>query len=181
MHHVLSIKHYALSIRHYALIFTLALPLSVAAQVHFAHLSYDKVMQAMPEYITARQQMADLRAQYDGEMKRVEDEFNKKYEEFIVQQNELATPIRMKRQAELQEMMEKNIAFKEEARRLIAEAEQKAYGPIRERLEAAVKTIGQQKGYAFILNTDNAAVPYIDPQQGEDITAAVADFLRTTP
>ena len=164
-----------------SLIIILALPLSVAAQMHFGYLSYDKALQAMPEYNVARQQMADLRTQYEGEMKRVEDEFNKKYEEFVVQQNELATPIRMKRQAELQEMMEKNIAFKEEARRLIAEAEQKTYGPIRERLDAAVKTVGQEKGYAFILNTDNAAVPYINPQQGEDITDAVADALRTTP
>ena len=160
-----------------SLIIILALPLSVAAQMHFGYLSYDKVLQAMPEYNVARQQMADLRTQYEGEMKRVEDEFNKKYEEFVVQQNELATPIRMKRQAELQEMMEKNIAFKEEARRLIAEAEQKAYGPIRERLDAAVKTVGQQKGYAFILNTDNDSLPYVDPEQGEDIMPLIKASL----
>lgn len=160
---------------------TTAMPTMAQSELKYGYLSYESVLQAMPEYATMQDSMATLRQKYEAEQKRVEDEFNKKYEEFVVQQSELATPIRMKRQAELQEMMEKNIAFKEEARRLIAEAEQKAYGPIRERLDAAVKTLGQQKGYAFILNTDNAAVPYIDPQQGEDITAAVADFLRTTP
>ena len=160
---------------------TTAMPTMAQSELKYGYLSYESVLQAMPEYATMQDSMATLRQKYEAEQKRVEDEFNKKYEEFVVQQNELASPIRMKRQAELQEMMEKNIAFKEEARRLIAEAEQKAYGPIRERLDAAVKTIGQQKGYAFILNTDNAAVPYINPQQGEDITDAVAGALRTTP
>ena len=43
------------------------------------------------------------------------------------------------------------------------------------------KTIGQQRGYAFILNTDGHALPYINPEQGEDVSAAVAEALNSQP
>ena len=159
------------------LLLSVAVPLVAMAQTRFGYVSYSQVMQAMPDYIAARQQMADLEAQYQKEMKRVEDEFNKKYEEFALQQNALATPIRMKRQAELQEMMERNIAFKEEAHRLLGEAEQEALAPVRKRLDEAVRQVGDKGGYAFILNTDAGSVPYINPGCGEDITEKVTQRL----
>ncbi len=50
-------------------------------------------------------------------MKRATDEFNLKYEAFLDGLKDFAPAIRMKRQAELQELMEKNMAFKQEAAR----------------------------------------------------------------
>ncbi len=163
------------------IIMGLCLPLFAAAQAHFGFLSYSRSLQAMPEYAIVQQQVAALHAQYDQEMKRAEDEFNKKYEEFIEQQGILATPIRMKRQAELQELMEKNLAFRDEARRLLSDAEAQLTAPLYEQLDKAIQTVGQQRGYAFILNTDGHALPYINPEQGEDVSAAVAEALNSQP
>lgn len=47
------------------------------------YLSYDSALVAMPEYAAVMQQMADTRTAYNEEMKRVENEFNSKYEEFL--------------------------------------------------------------------------------------------------
>ena len=153
------------------------LPMMSLAQQRFGYVSYTLLADSMPDGIVARHQMNNLRAQYQNEMKRAEDEFNKKYEEFVQLQNSLATPIRMKRQAELQEMMEKNIAFKEEAQRLLQKAEQEAMAPVLARLNEAIHQVGAERGYAFILNTDGNAVPYIDPLLGEDITELVLQRL----
>ena len=38
--------------------------------------------------------------------------------------------------------------------------------------------IGQQRGYAFILNTDKEALPFVNPAMGEDITADVIELLK---
>jgi len=148
----------------------LALPLLANAQLRFGYFSRDSVFRAMPEYATAQKNMADLRAKYDAEMKRAEDEFNAKYEEFLGQQRELVPSIMRKRQTELQEMMDKNVAFKKEATRLLDEARNDAYAPLKRKLDGAVAEIGRARGYAFILNTDGDACPYIDPAYGEDIT-----------
>ena len=132
----------------------------------------------MPDYIEAQNNINTLRQQYDNEMKRAENEFNNKYEEFLEGQRSFAPSILQKRQAELQELMEKNITFRQETERLLKQAEQEAYEPVRKRLNAIVQEIGRQRGYAFILNTDNNACPYVDSSMAENITTLIKDALK---
>ena len=104
--------------------------------------------------------------------------FNKKYEEFLEGMQTFAAPIRQKRQAELQEIMEKNLSFKQEAQRLLEAARRDAYLPLKEKLTTAVKTLGAERGYALILNTDNDACPYLDPATSEDVTPLLKEILK---
>lgn len=132
----------------------------------------------MAGYSIAMKHIDDLKKQYDEEMKRVEEEFNKKYEEFLDGQKDFAPSIREKRQAELQEMMEKNIAFKQEARRLIRQAEEEAMAPLKEQLSSVLNALGKEKGYAFIINTDNNALPFVNELMGEDISIPLKERLK---
>lgn len=141
--------------------------------LRFGYLSCDSVLHAMPEYAIAKKNLAELQAKYDNEMKRVEDEFNQKYEMFLEGQRDFAPSILQKRQAELQELMEKNTAFKEDSRKLLANARKEALDPIKAKVQRAIRQIGQARGLAFILNTDHNAIPYTDAVMGEDITEAV--------
>jgi outer membrane protein len=149
-----------------------------APALRYAYLSYDSVFCAMPDYAIAQHNLDQLRAQYDAEAKRTEDEFNKKYEEFLDGQNEFPQTILQKRQTELQELMDKNIQFKDESKRLLAQAEQTAYAPLHAKLTAVLRRIGTERHYAFILNTDNRAVPFLNPEMGDDITLYVKSQLR---
>ena len=150
-----------------------ALPLLASAQVKFGFLSYSQALQSMPDYALAKENLAKLEEQFETEMKRAEEDFNKKYEEFLEGQQEFAVSIRNKRQSELQELMQKNMAFKQEARRLLKNAEADAMKPLHEKLKAVLAKVGQQRGLAFILNTDGDALPYVDPAQGEDVTEVI--------
>jgi outer membrane protein len=146
--------------------------------LRFGYFSYKTTLETMPGYAIARRNLDDLRIKYENEMKRVEEEFNKKYEDFLEGQKNFAPSILQKRQAELQELMEKNMAFKQEAKRLLKQAEEEAYQPLREQLIQATLVVGKSKGLAFILNTDDNAVPYINPSLGEDVSAAIVAALH---
>lgn len=152
--------------------------LASAQQLRFGYFSYQEVFKSMAGYSIAMKHIDDLKKQYDAEMKRVEEEFNKKYEEFLDGQKDFAPSIREKRQAELQEMMEKNIAFKQEARRLIRQAEEEAMAPLKERLSSALNALGKEKGYAFIINTDNNTLPFVNELMGEDISVPLKERLK---
>ncbi len=93
----------------------------------------------MPGYAIAKHNMDELREKYDAETKRVETEFNSKYEEFLDGQRTYAKSILEKRQAELRELMEKNIAFKAEAARLLKQAEDDAYAPLKAKINEAAQ------------------------------------------
>lgn len=154
-------------------------PLAILAQdtvqkpLRFGYFSYAQVVKSVDYYSIAHHGVDELRAQYAAEAKRSEDDFNKKYEAFIEEQSDLASNIRKKRQAELMDLMEKNSNFKKEAERLISEAERSANDSLRTIINAAVREIGTERGYAFILNTDNNSLPFVNPANGEDITAAL--------
>ena len=154
------------------------LPFMAEAQVKFGYFSYEEAFRSMPEYAIVQANLNDLRAKYDAETKRVEEEFNRKYEECLEGQADFAPTILQKRQTELQELLKKNVAFKAEAARLLQQAEADAYAPLRERLSKVLKEIGEGNGYAFILNTDGDACPYIDPEMGEDVLQMVKEALQ---
>ena len=146
-----------------------------AAQPKFGYLSYSKALEAMPDYAVAKKNLESLRAQYEAETKRSEDEFNAKYEDFLDVQKELDTPILRKRQSELQDLLHKSVSFKREAERLLKQAEADMYAPLRKKLDDILRKIATERGYAFILNTDGDALPYVSSLYGEDITTLVMD------
>ena len=96
---------------------------AATAPMKFGFLSYDSVMVSMPEYAQVQTNLTQLRTQYEAEQQRVADDFNRKYEEFLDGQRSYPKTILQKRQSELQEMLDKNIAFKKESQRLLADAE----------------------------------------------------------
>lgn len=144
----------------------------------FAYLSYEQVLKSMPDYVLVQKTLANERAKYEAELKRVEQDFNLKYEEFLEGQRDFPQTILRKRQTELKELLERNVSFKAESRQTLAEAEARAMAPLRERLAGVLAAIGMEQGYAFILNTDAGAVPFINPAMGEDITQKVIDALK---
>ena len=169
--------------KRFLLLLLTVVSLSASAQtsepvLKFGFLSYTAALQSMSDYAIVESQMKELEAQYAAEQKRVEDEFNKKYEEFLDGQRDFPQTILQKRQTELQELLDKNIAFKKEGQRLIAEAREKAMQPLKARLADTLARVGSSRGLAFILNTDVNAVPWMNITMGEDVTQAVIQSLR---
>ena len=154
------------------------LPLAASAQVRMGYFSYNAILTSMTDYQLAKRSVDDLRLKYDAEMKRAEKEFNDKYEEVPEDKRELVPSILRKRQAELQELMEKNTAFKNDAMRLLEQAETDALAPVKRKLNEAVARVGKEHGYILVLNTDNDACPYIDPELGEDATEAIKEAIK---
>lgn len=157
-------------------VFFVMLPIS-AQQMRIGFFSYDAVLKATPEYVSAKASIENLKKQYDSEIQFAEKDFNEKYENFIENLSGMASAIREKRQSELQSILERNIAFKKESERLLAKAEEEALTPLRNKLDNAIKALGSEN-YVVILNTDNNAVPYINPMIGEDVTEILIDKIR---
>ena len=155
-----------------------ALPTMAQSGLKFGFLSYEVALRSMPEYATKQSDMAELYQKYEAEQKRVESDFNKKYEEFLDGQKSFPKTILQKRQSELQEMLDKNVAFKKESLRLLQQAEEDAMAPIKARLAEVLDAIGRERGYAFIVNTDEKATLWLNPAMGEDITAIVKEQLQ---
>ena len=143
----------------------------------FGYLSYDSALQAMPQYAIVQQKLADLRQAYQQELSRVEQEFNEKYEAFLEGQRDFPRTILLKRQTELQQLMQRNIEFKAQGRLDLQKAEEEAMRPLRQQLNETLATLARGRGLALIINTDSNACPFIAPELGEDVQEAVGLLL----
>ena len=143
------------------------------AQLQFGYISYDQVLKELPEYAQAMQDLDTLKAKYEAEAKKGEEEFQQKFIDFLQGQKDFPQAIMQKRQAELQALMDNGIAFRTKSQELIAQAEKDMMQEAHKRLNSALLEVGVEYGYGSILNTDGNNCPYINPVIGVDVTDLV--------
>ena len=152
---------------------------ATAVPLRFGYVSYKAVFRQMDEYVQAQKDFEALKAKYDAEATRSEEEFQRKFAEFIQGQKDFPASIMQKRQAELQDLMEKSVTFRQQSRELLRKAEGEMQAPARQRLDEAIKAIGTEQRLLFVLNTDGHALPFVHPDLGVDITAAVLERVKS--
>ena len=151
---------------------------TVQPSVIIGYLSYDSALVSMPEYKSVKDQLASLRQAYEDELKRVEDEFNRKYEDFLDGQKDFPRTILLKRQTELQDMLQRNLEFKQQGQADLAKAERDLLAPLRIRLNETIATLARSKHLALVVNTDSNACPFIEPMLGVDLGDEVISTLK---
>ena len=148
------------------------LPLGVMAQSKFAHMNSQEVITVMPEFTKAQADLEALSIQYTEEMQRSEQEFNRKYQELIQQQDSLPKNILERRQKEVQDMAQRQQQFQQEAYQAMEKAQQEAMVPIYNKLNEAVQAVGKAEGVVYIFDVARTPVAYIGTES-IDVTAKV--------
>jgi len=165
----------------FVLAFMLCCMAGSAQVVQFGYLSYERVLEEMPDYAQAKQELAILKSKYEAEAQKGEEEFQRRFVDFLQGQKDFPLAIMQKRQAELQTMMDNGVAFRLKSQELIAQAEKELFQGVRTRLHNAVLVVGAEFGYGYILNTDAGSCPYINPAIGVDVTDLVRQKLGLIP
>ena len=152
------------------LLIFLIFPLCASAQsmVKYGYISYDSLFHSLPEYAQVQENMSHLRQKYEEEAIYNEKNFKRQFTEFLQGQKEFPQNILLKRQRDLQISMERGIAFRQEADSLLQQAERDMLTPLYQRLDKAIREVGVERGYEYILNLDGHAYPYIHPALSEN-------------
>lgn len=151
--------------------------IAASAQIQFGYISYEQVLKDLPEYAKAQQDIAALKAKYEAEAAKGEEEFQQKFVDFLQGQKDFPQAIMQKRQAELQALMDNGVAFRMKSQELIAQAEKDLMQEAQKRLNRALLEVGVEMGYGYILNTDGNNCPYINPVVGVDVSNIVRKKL----
>lgn len=157
-----------------ALLLLLALPMSSFAQsLKFGHIKFYDVVTAMPEYVKAQADLQALDKKYSEEIKKASAEFNKKYAEFMQQQDSLPKNIAERRQKELQDLSQRGQEFEQEVQQIMQKAQNDMTAPIFKKAEDAIKAVGEAEGFIYIFDLSRTSIPFVSEKQSVDVTAAV--------
>ena len=155
-----------------ALILMLILPMSVFAQ-KFGHIRSQEILIVMPEYTKAQTDIQTMQKQYEDDMKRVEQEFQKKFTAFQEEQANLPKNILERRQKELQELNERAMQMQQDAQQELQQSWMEMLEPIAKKIDDAIKAVGQEGGYVFIFDLNATQIPFINETYATDVTSAV--------
>ena len=150
----------------------LILPMSVFAQ-KFGHIRTQEILTIMPEYTKAQTDIQTMQKQYEDEMKRLQDEINKKFAAYQQEQANLPKNIQERRQKELQELNERGMQMGQDAQQQLQQSWMQMLEPIAKKIDDAIKAVGQEGGYVYIFDLNATQIPFINETYSTDVTSAV--------
>ncbi|MFA4182297.1 OmpH family outer membrane protein [Xylanibacter rodentium] len=153
------------------LMFLMCAPIAAFAQ-KFGHVNAQEIIQVMPDYTKAKNEIDALQKQYEDDLKSMQDELTKKSQAYEKEQATLPDNIKQRREQELQEMYQKIQQSYQDNQQALAKASQEKMQAITTKVIDAIKQVGQAGGYVYIMDVAGG-VPYISTTLSTDVTADV--------
>jgi outer membrane protein len=144
-------------------------PLSLNAQ-KFAHFNSADIIPNMKEYVTATEEIQTMAKQYEDDMKLMQEELQKKGDEYQKEQANLLENVRQRREQELQDLYQRLQQSYQDNQQALEKARQEKMGAINEKVIAAVKKVGETGGYVYVVDLNTGAIPFVNSQLSTDVT-----------
>ncbi len=146
----------------------LCAPLTVFAQ-KFGHVDAQAVMQSLPEFIKARGEIEALSKQYENDMKAMQDEIQRKSDEYDKSKSTMNATQQQEVETNLQQMIQKFQQAYQDNQQALQKAQQEKMQPIMNKIMTAIKNVGKDGGYVYIMDV-STGIPYISDTLSKDVT-----------
>jgi len=134
----------------------LLLPLGVFAQdMKIATVNTNEIFTVMPEVSDMENELVTMSKQFEQELKSMEDEYTRKYTDFMAQGDSLTENIKQLRMQEIQDIHTRIENFIPMANQAREKKQQELFVPIREKVQNAIKSVGEENGYTYMLDAQN--------------------------
>ena len=151
-------------------------PLSVNAQ-KFAHFNSGDIICNMKEFTAATEEIQSMAKQYEDDIKLMQEELQKKSEEYQKEQAKLLDNVKQRREQELQDLYQRLQQSYQDNQQALEKARQEKFGVINEKVLAAVKKVGEEGGYVYVVDISTGVIPFVNTQLSTDISAQIKKEL----
>ena len=148
-------------------------PMAISAQ-KFGHINTQELFTQMPEVAQIKLKMDTIQGQYETQLASMQEEIQKKMQDYQAQEATMADAVKQIRQQELQEMNQRIQLFYQTAEQDIQKKQQELLAPVHEKMSKAIKAVGERENYTYIF--DSAAMVHIGAD-AIDVTPAVKKEL----
>ncbi|HET9570555.1 MAG TPA: OmpH family outer membrane protein [Bacteroidales bacterium] len=158
----------------------LILPLTAFAQdLKFGYFNRAEIFQSMPETVAATKKIDEIAKNYETELMKMQEEYQKKGSDFVAAKDSLPESIKVRRMTEIQDLEQRLQSFYQDSQTEIKKTQQDLIVPINAKLMTAVKAVGQDQGFIYIFDTSaNAGLMYWSVDKCVDVTSAIRSKLN---
>ncbi|MBB6679853.1 OmpH family outer membrane protein [Aequorivita sp. 609] len=147
----------------------------VNAQVKIAHINAQELIESMPDYKAAQNQLDKVQKTYDTEIKAMVKEWETKMKQYDAEASSKTDEENQKRFQEVQAMQENIQAYRQQALQDLDKKRADTFKPVLEKAQSTIQRVAKSLGYQYVLDsTMGGGVILAD---GKDLMADVKKEL----
>lgn len=127
----------------------------------FGHINTQDLIAVMPDKDSAQKKLEVFAKELDSNMETMQVEFNKKYQAYNTDKDNLAALVRQTRETELQDMQQRINSYQESAQKEIQSKQSELMQPIILKAKKAIEDVAKENNFTLIFETN--ALQYIGP------------------
>lgn len=133
-------------------------------QIIIAYVNSDELLAEFPEKEEAKKQLITLNENYKKELELMQNEYNKKYSDYITYQSSLAENIKLRRMQELTGLENRMQQFMELAQKDIEFQEKEMLASLKKQINEAINSVGVENKFTVIYDLANPGIAFVTPE-----------------
>ncbi len=125
----------------------------VNAQSKIAHINAQELIEAMPDYKAAQNQLEKVQKTYDTEIKAMAKELDTKAKQYDSEAATKTDEENQKRFQEIQGMQENIQAYRQQALQDLEKKRSEIFKPILEKAQSTIQKVAREQGYQYVLDS----------------------------
>ncbi len=148
-------------------------PMLLSAQtLKIGLVDFNSIVQVMPEWTSAQNQLKEVSDKYEAEQKKLEEEMNRLVTEYQNMPDTELPAIKERKARELSDYQQKIYQFQQAAMNDLQKMQSDLMGPIQQKVLQAVESVGREGNFSLLQMYDPSLTLYrADPV--EDVTPAI--------
>ncbi|MBR5038070.1 MAG: OmpH family outer membrane protein [Prevotella sp.] len=152
-------------------------PVAVFAQ-KFGHVDTQAIIQSLPEVSKVNGELEALGKQYQNELQAMQDEINRKDEEYQKTKSTMNATKQQETEAAINQLFQKYQQALQDNQQAFQKAQAEKMQPIQEKIMKAIENVAKAGGYVYIMERGVGQPIYISETLSKDVTSDVKAELN---
>jgi outer membrane protein len=142
-----------------------------AQALKLGYINSQELLSLMPEVTQAEKDLQAFAKTYQDQLEAMAKEYEKKIQEFQVQEKTMTEAVKEVKIKEIQQLQERIESTQQSAQEKVAAKKQEVYKPLLEKADKAIKDVAKEKNYDYIF--DASAGMLLFAKDSDDILSFV--------
>jgi outer membrane protein len=149
----------------------------IAQTIKFGHINRNELIQAMPEFDSAKVKLEKLNTELSNALELLQVEYNNKAEAYLKDSKTLTDIVRQTKEQELQDYQKRMSDFQTNAQSQLQEKQAELFKPITDKADKAIKDVGKENGFLYIFDLSQNQIAYFDETRSTNVMPLVKTKL----
>lgn len=150
---------------------------AAAQSLKFGHINRNELIQAMPEFDSARANLEKLNKELSNQLELLQVEYNNKADAYLKESKNLTDLVRQTKEQELQDFQTRMQTFQQSASTQLQEKQTALFSPVTEKADKAIKDVGKENGFLYIFDLSGGQIAYFDESKSVNVLQLVKTKL----